>query len=217
MIDSLANFSLWGIFNWESVAVICALAYVWFAARENILCWYFALVSTAIYTLLFWNVSLLMESALNVYYLVMAVYGWWLWRDRAQDQKTPTNERRRKIHRWPLRNHLLALSGVVTISLFSGWLLNRYTGASLPYIDSFTTWAAIFTTWMVARKVLENWIYWIVIDAISIYLYLDKELYQTAGLYVLYIGFAIYGWYSWSEKLKSSEPSVQQTDSEQAV
>ena len=66
--------------GWEILAVLLALAYLWLATRENILCWYCALVSTAIYTALFWNVSLLMESALNVYYMAMAVYGWYQWR-----------------------------------------------------------------------------------------------------------------------------------------
>ena len=182
---------------WETLAVVCALAYVWLATRENILCWWFALVSTAIYTVLFWNVSLLMESALNVYYLAMAVYGWWQWQS-----VTPHHEARR-IHPWPWRWHAVALAGVIAVSACSGWLLTRYTGAALPYLDSFTTWAAVFATWLVARKVLENWLWWIVIDAISIYLYLDRGLLQTAALFALYVLFAGYGYVHWRALLAS--------------
>jgi nicotinamide mononucleotide transporter len=192
---------------WESAAVIAALAYVWLAAKENIWCWFFALVSTAIYTLLFWNVSLLMESALNIYYLLMAIYGWWQW------QGITKNHHPQEIHRWPVKRHLLAITGIVFVALASGWLLERYTGAALPYLDSFTTWAAVFTTWMVARKVLENWLYWIVIDAVSIYLYLDRELYQTAVLYLLYVGFALFGWYSWKRSMQQRLSAAEANES----
>lgn len=181
-------------FSWETVAVITSVAYVILAARENIWCWFFALITTSIYTIIFWNVSLLMESALNVYYLAMAVYGWWQWnRPEAKDQIA-------KIHQWPLRLHLPSIAGIILISATSGWLLNRYTSASLPYLDSLTTWAAVFTTWLVAKKVLENWLYWIVINSVSIYLYFTKELYQTVILFVLFVILAVYGWFSWRRK-----------------
>jgi nicotinamide mononucleotide transporter len=67
----------------------------------------------------------------------------------------------------------------------------------MPYIDSFTTWGSIITTFMVAHKVVENWLYWIVIDAISIYLYIDRELYQTVGLYSIYLILAVIGYIAW--------------------
>jgi nicotinamide mononucleotide transporter len=176
---------------WEAVAVLLGLAYVLLAARENLWCWPCALISTAIFTLVFWDVSLLMESALNLYYLLMALYGWWHWsKDKPDGQQLP-------IQVWSLRKHGLAIGSVALLTLCSGTLLLGRTSAVLPYLDSFTTWASVITTWMVARKVLENWLYWIVIDTVDIVLYLDRGLYLTVALFAFYVALAAYGWFQW--------------------
>jgi nicotinamide mononucleotide transporter len=176
---------------WEAAAVALGIAYLVLAVRENILCWYAAFVSTAIFLVLFWEVDLLMESALQVYYLVMAVYGWWQWtHGGGEDGELP-------ISRWQPRTHLLAVGAVLFVSAVSGLLLSRHTSAALPFLDSFTTWGAVLTTWMVARKLLENWLYWLVIDSVAIYLYLDRELYLTAGLFAVYLVIALFGFRQW--------------------
>ena len=144
---------------WEIIAVALGIAYLLLAMKQNILCWYAAFFSTIIFIWLFWDVSLLMDSALNVYYLIMAVYGWWQWRRGVTQPELP-------ISVWSARRHLLVIAGVIAASLVSGWLLSHYTSAAYPYWDSFTSWGAVVTTYMVARKVLENWLYWIVIDTI---------------------------------------------------
>nr|WP_143186920.1 nicotinamide riboside transporter PnuC [Microbulbifer donghaiensis] len=176
---------------WEIAAVILALAYLLLAMKEKISCWCAAFASTLIYLFLFWDVSLLMESALQVFYLVMAVYGWWQWRHHGDAQQDL------KIHRWPLRTHLLVATGVGALTVAFGYLLQTNTNAALPYLDSFTTWGAVITTYMVTRKVLENWIYWIVVDGVSIYLYLDRGLYLTALLFALYVIIVIVGFFQW--------------------
>ncbi|WP_066966531.1 nicotinamide riboside transporter PnuC [Microbulbifer sp. Q7] len=176
---------------WEVAAVLLALAYLLLAMRENILCWYAAFASTAIYLFLFWDVSLLMESALQIFYLLMAIYGWWQWRHRKSDGKTL------HIHRWSATMHLSAFAAIGVLTLVFGYLLDQYTSAVLPYLDSFTTWGAVVTTYMVTRKVLENWLYWIVIDGAAIYLYIDRELYLTALLFVLYVVLVIIGFIQW--------------------
>jgi nicotinamide mononucleotide transporter len=176
---------------WEAAAVVLGVAYLLLAMRESLWCWYAAFASTAIFLVLFWNVSLLMESALQVYYLVMAVYGWWHWRRPGGGQAELA------ISRWGGRQHLAAVAAVLLISAASGALLQLYTGAALPYLDSFTTWGSILTTWMVARKILENWLYWLVIDSVSIYLYLDRGLYLTALLFALYLVIVLFGYRKW--------------------
>jgi len=191
--DSLS----WISFQWvtfETLAVVFSIAYLLFALKENSLCWYCAFFSTAIYVWIFGDVSLYMESLLNVYYLVMAVYGWYQWR------KGGVSHQGIEISCWPLRQHGLAIASVILLSLISGYLLAHNTEAKLPYLDSFTTWGAVLTTVMVARKILENWLYWIVIDAASIYLYLDRELYQTVALFVLYVILAAVGYFSWRRR-----------------
>lgn len=137
-----------------------------------------------------------MESALNVYYLAMAIYGWWRW------TSTP-NHQPQQIHCWSINRHLVCIGTIVVLALISGFLLSRYTEAALPFLDSVTTWAAVIATYMVAQKVLENWLYWIVIDAVSIYLYLDRELYLTALLFTAYVVIAVYGWFSWKKILNA--------------
>lgn len=190
---------------WELVAVVLAIAYLWLALRENSLCWYCALASTAIYTGLFWDVSLLMESALNVYYMVMAVYGWFQWRRVSSEAKAKHNA---EIHSWPRSYHCLAWGLIILCSVISGAILASNTSAVLPYLDSLTTWGSVVTTWMVARKVLENWLYWILIDGLSIILYIDRGLYLTSLLFVGYVIIVVFGYFSWRKAMplnKSAE------------
>ena len=185
--------------GWEVVAVVLAIAYLVLAMKESIWCWHAALISTAIYTVLFWNVSLIMESALQIYYLLMAVYGWYMWR-RPKEQTQLQSAL--AVHRWSLKSHLLGLSFVAVLTLVSGYLLAANTSAAWPYLDSFTTWSSVLTTYMVARKVLENWLYWLVIDSVSIFLYLDRGLYLTALLFLVYLIICVFGFLQWSRQYR---------------
>ncbi|MEP5763223.1 MAG: nicotinamide riboside transporter PnuC [Halieaceae bacterium] len=183
--------------GWEAAAVVLGIAYLLLAVREKISCWYAAFASTLIYLFLFWDVNLLMESALQLYYLVMAVYGWWQW------QHGGNNDSTLPISRWQPRQHGLAIAAILLVSASSGYLLQEYSTAALPFLDSFTTWGAVLTTWMVARKILENWLYWLVIDSVSIYLYLDRELYLTAALFAAYIVIAVFGFLAWLKHFRT--------------
>ncbi|GLX78777.1 nicotinamide mononucleotide transporter [Thalassotalea insulae] len=180
---------------WEWLAVICALLYVLLAARENIWCWPAALVSTLIYTVIFYDVYLWMDSLLQLYYLVMAVYGWYCWQGLTQLDHQAVH-----IQRWPLHRHSKIIAALSVLSLIFGWLMANFTPTDFPYLDSATTVFAVFATYLVAQKVLENWLYWVVIDAVSIYLYLAKDLQPTALLFVLYVVMAIYGYLQWSAR-----------------
>ncbi|MFT4775824.1 MAG: nicotinamide mononucleotide transporter [Oleispira sp.] len=192
---------------WEVVAVILGVAYLVLAMRQNILCWYAALGSTAIFSWLFWDVSLVMESGLNVYYLIMAVYGWWVWRGNAEQNQVNSSEMIKavEIKSWSLSRHALIIVGIVLISLATGYGLEKNTSAALPYLDSFTTWGAVITTYMVAQKVLENWLYWLVIDTVAIYLYIDRELYLTALLMAIYVVLAVLGWFMWLKEYRQQD------------
>lgn len=181
----------------EVVAVILGIAYLVLAMRQSMLCWYAAFGSTAIFSWLFWDVSLVMESGLNVYYLIMAIYGWSVW--RGNKEKSETNV---AIKTWSLSRHALVISGVILMSLATGYGLEKNTSAALPYLDSFTTWGAVITTYMVAQKVLENWLYWLVIDTVAIYLFIDRELYLTALLMVVYVVLATIGWFMWLKEYR---------------
>ncbi len=181
------------LLTWENLAVVLAIAYLLLAMRENILCWVAALLSTAIYTVVFWNVSLVMESALNVFYMGMAVYGWMQWNRAREDDGV-------EIHTWAWLTHIRVIAAILVLTAVVGSLISG-TGAARPYVDSFTTVASVITTFMVARKVLENWLYWIVIDAVSIWLYLDRGLESTAGLFALYVVLAVVGYFQWRARV----------------
>jgi nicotinamide mononucleotide transporter len=195
---------------WEGIAVLLGVAYLVLAMRQNILCWYAAFGSTAIFSWLFWDVSLVMESGLNVYYLIMAVYGWWVWRGNKNSEKNSqlAEQEAKLIQTWSLARHGLIIGGIVLISLATGYGLEKNTTAALPYLDSFTTWGAVITTYMVAQKVLENWLYWVVIDLVAIYLYIDRELYLTALLMAIYVVLAVAGWFIWLKEFRQQEPAV---------
>ena len=179
--------------NLETLAVALGLSYLLLAMRENSLCWYCAFFSTAIYVYIFGDVSLYMESALNVYYMGMAVYGWLQW------QKGGANHSGVEIVRWTAKHHIICVLVILIASVISGYLLSVNTDARLPYLDSFTTWASVLTTVMVARKVLENWLYWIVINSVSIYLYIDRDLDQTAAMFTLYLVLSVLGYVAWKK------------------
>ncbi|MFA7554794.1 MAG: nicotinamide riboside transporter PnuC [Spongiibacteraceae bacterium] len=191
--------ALQAMIGWELVAVVLALLYLVLAMKERIECWYAAFVSTAIYIFLFWDVSLLMESALQLYYLAMAVYGWWLWRKHANADEELI------INTWPWRQHGIAIAILLLLTFISGGLLEANTSAALPYLDSFTTWGAVITTYMVTKKVLENWLYWIVIDGVSVFLYLDRGLYLTAVLFTLYVIIVIIGFLQWLPRYRQQQ------------
>ncbi len=176
---------------WETAAVLLALAYVVLAIRQNIWCWAAAIISTVIYLFLMYFAGLYMESALQLFYVAIAAYGWQKWRTGGPHHS------RLPVSVWVPGRHVLAIGTVIVLSAASGWLLDRYTAAALPYLDSFTTWAAIVTTWMAAEKVLENWIYWFVIDSVSVYLYISRELYLTAVLFVVYLVLIVFGYRAW--------------------
>ena len=138
----------------EVVAVVFAIAYLLLAIRQNIWCWLCAGISTAIYIWLFIGARLYMESVLNGFYFVMAIYGWIVWTSGRSDGHE------RPVTLWPWKRHATAITAIVIVSLFNGYLLGQHTDAVFPYIDSLTTWSAIWATFLVARKVLENWWYW---------------------------------------------------------
>ncbi len=182
----------------EAAAVVAAILYLLLAIRENIWCWLFAGISTAIYVYLFVVARLYMESALNVFYFAMAIYGFSVWyRGRTPDRQLPVTV-------WPAAVHAWAIAIIVALSFISGNLLAQFTDAEFPYIDSLTTWSAIWATFLVARKVLENWWYWLAIDIASIFIYWSRDLELTALLFVVYVIMIPFGLISWTRSYREA-------------
>ena len=180
----------------EAIAVVFAIGYLLLAIRQNIWCWLCAGVSTAIYVWLFIGARLYMESVLNGFYFVMAIYGWYFWTTgEAEDHERP-------VVAWPLKTHASAIVVILAASLVNGYLLSRYTDAAFPYIDSLTTWSAIWATFLVARKVLENWWYWLGIDMASVFIYWVRDLQLTSLLFVIYVIMIPFGLVAWSRSMR---------------
>lgn len=185
----------------ELVAVFTSLAYVILAAKKNIWCWPAAFVSTAIYTFLFYKFYLWMDSFLQVYYMGMAFYGWYCWNKTTDDFHSNSIQ----LKTYSAKTHLISITILSIVSLGVGLFMDKYTPTDFPYLDSATTVFAVFSTYLVAQKVIENWLYWIVIDAVSIYLYIEKGLTPTAFLFGVFILIAAYGYYIWRQEYKGDD------------
>ena len=191
--EILQQLQKWSVL--EGLGVAAAMAYLIFAIRQNIACWLFAGISTTIYVFLFFTARLYMESVLNIFYLAMAIYGWVSWRRGCGENAELA------VTTWPWRRHVAAMLAIVAISVTNGYLLTAYTDARFPYIDSLTTWSAFWATFLVARKVLENWWYWLVIDVASVFIYWQRDLELTALLFVVYVIMIPFGYISWRRSM----------------
>ena len=174
----------------EAAGVALAIAYLVLAIRQNILCWFAAFASSLLYMVVFFGARLYMESALQIFYAAMAVYGYTQWKYGGAEHAGI------EIATWSVRQHVLALGVIALLSGSLGWLMSR-TDAAFPFVDSFTTVAAIVTTFMVARKILENWLYWFVIDGISVLIYFARGLELTAALFIVYLVLIVVGFRRW--------------------
>lgn len=190
-MDQLTSFfSELMVLNLESIAVLFSIVYVILVARENIWCWAAAIISVSLYIFICFEAKLYAETGLQVFYLIMAVAGYFLW-------KESPNKQQLNIKELSIVNHVLILFVGIVFTLILGYVLTIYTQAKLPLLDSFTTVFSIIATFMVIKKILENWLYFIAIDLISIYLYNSRDLQQTAMLFILYTIIAFIGYYNW--------------------
>ena len=187
--------------SWEMVAVFLSVTYLLLAIKQNLWCWVAAFISTLIYTILFFDASLLMDSALNMFYLVMAIYGWYSWKYGNGINKNEELE----ITSYGLNKNLKIIGALIIVSLILGYIMANYTSADFAYLDTFTTVFAVFTTYTLTKKVLENWLYWIVIDSVSIYIYINKGFYLTAVLFAFYTVLAFIAYNNWKKEYENLE------------
>lgn len=186
----------------EWVAVALALAYVLLATRQSLWCWPAAGASGAIYLLLFARAGLTMQAALQGFYVAMSVYGWIAWR-ASHGQAGGLG-----VRAWPVRWHIAAAALVIVATLANVYVLGGDDSAFVRYADSFVAWGSVIATWMMTRKVLENWLYWIVFDLVAAALYFSQGLEATAGLFLVYIVLASRGYLAWRRDLARCDPMV---------
>jgi nicotinamide mononucleotide transporter len=192
----------WHDTSWiELIAAILAIAYVVLAIGQHIFCWIAAFVSSVLYVWVFFHAHLYMDSVLNLFYAAMAMYGFWQWRQSTAGAQPP-------IIRWPLTAHVSALALVLLLSLISSFILRRYTAAALPFLDSLEFWASIYATYLVARKVYENWHWFFVIDALCAGLYFNRRLFATMLLFCAYLVLIVIGMREWRRSLPPAHASA---------
>jgi nicotinamide mononucleotide transporter len=178
----------------ELTAAALAVLYLILAIQQRLSCWLAAFISSCLYVWVFFHARLYMESVLNVFYAAMAVYGFWQWqRGRGGAALAVT--------RWPIARHARALLGVLALSVVNSFFLARFTPAASPFVDSMVTWSSVFGTFLVARKVYENWYWWLVIDSVSLCLSFTRHLYVTVLLFALYLIFIVLGMREWRRSM----------------
>ena len=186
-------------FNWsviECVAVFFSILYVILATQESIWCWGAAVISVSLYIYICFSAQLYAETGLQVFYLLMAFYGYYIWNKKKQSLQ---------ISEWSIGKHLFIITIGAILTFLLGFFISIYTSAKMPIIDSFTTVFSVFATYMVVKKILGNWLYWIVIDIVSIYLYYSRDLHLTSLLFIAYTIIAITGYLSWIKKAEIDE------------
>jgi nicotinamide mononucleotide transporter len=180
----------------ELTAAVLAMAYLLLAIRQRLSCWFAAFVSSCLYVWVLFTARLYMESVLYAFYAAMAIYGFWQWQRGKRGAALA-------VTRWPMARHAGALLGVIALSVVSWFFLRRFTPAAWPFVDSMVAWSSVFATFLVARKVYDNWHWWLVIDSLSLCLYFTRHLYVTTLLFGMYLVLIAVGMREWRRSLPS--------------
>ena len=181
----------------EIFGVITGILYVILEVKQNRLLWPLGIITSAIYIYVFFTGKFYADMGLQVYYVLISIYGWYFWsRGGAKYEQGEIPVVRIN------RQQLILLVLTFIVSWAGIWfVLDRYTDSTVPLGDSFTTALAIVATWMLTRKIIEQWFLWIIANVVSIGLYIYKGLYPTVILYVVYAGMAVYGYVEWKRSM----------------
>lgn len=186
----------------ENLAVIFSIGFVIFNAKGKIISWPLGIIGSALYIWVFITAKIYGDALLQFFYVLMGIYGWVQWRSAIKnDDVLPIISAK--------LSHLLKylLIGLILVPIF-GFLLDNRTDSDIPYWDAFTTVFSFIATFMMAKKILENWLFWIVIDLICIFIYAFKGLNSTVLLFVIYTLMAVYGFINWKLMLKKQKQNA---------
>lgn len=179
----------------EGIAVFTGLLSVWYAKKENLLVYPTGIVSVLIYVYICFTAGIYADAGINFFYFIMSVYGWYKWtRKDLNDHNIPISVN-------PVKQQFLFLSATIVFFVILVFILKKYTNSTVPYLDSATTAIFIIGMWLMALKKIENWIYWIVGDFISIPMFFYKGLVLTSFQYTVFLILAILGYIEWQKKL----------------
>lgn len=182
----------------ELAAAVITLAGVFFTARARIIGWVFGIAGSALYVLVCYNYQLYAETVLQLFYVVMGFYGWWKWMQKGDERIALS------ISRMPVRVAVFSALVILAGTLITGRLLDMYSDTDVPYPDAAMGMAGLVITWQMARKYLQNWLWWIVADVLNSFLFVYKTLYATAVLYIILAILAAYGYIKWKKELNAT-------------
>lgn len=175
----------------EATGVVTGILCVYLAAKNVIWNWPFAIISVAIYIIIFFEAKLYADMGLQFYFLAMNSYGWYFW------SRKPKSTKKVPVIRITQKEILLSIIGIILFTAILGFLLKKGTDAAFPFIDSFCTACSLVAQVFLARKILENWLIWVFVDVIYVIVYTAKHLHLTAGVYALYFVIAALGYRDW--------------------
>jgi nicotinamide mononucleotide transporter len=182
----------------EWLGTITGALCVYLAAKENVLNWPIAIISVSIYIYIFYNAKLYGDTILQFYFLATCIYGWYYW----TFGETTNLAAERKVSTLSNKNWLVIIVLQIVLSVAVGYLLDIKTDTDVPYIDGFCTVGSFIAQYLLTRKILENWIIWIMVDIVYIPLYIHKNLLATAVLYFIFLFIAAKGYIDWRKSMK---------------
>lgn len=195
----------------EIIGTITGLIYLWLEYRASIYLWIASIIMPAIYLIVYYDAGLYADFGINIYYLIIAIYGWAAWRYgfKLFSKNNSTNRGQLPISHTPRQMWWRIGFVYITLQAIIVWILYSFTDSNVVWADSFTTALSIIGMWMLARKYIEQWWVWLVVNMASVGLYLYKELYFTAALYALYAAIVVLGYKKWKQLMASDNNGLQ--------
>ena len=188
----------------ESIGLISGLLCVWLLIRQNVWTFPIGLIYAVVSVLVFMQVRLYADVLLSGYYVIMNGYGWYYWLNRGERTDTDV-----LAITFTPRRLLLPLIAVTAAATFGmGWFFDTQTDAALPYWDAATTCMSFAAMWMTARKYIDNWIVWLIVDVMATVIYLIKGIELYAVLYAVYLAMAVMGWRTWQRSMSLASSSA---------
>jgi nicotinamide mononucleotide transporter len=183
----------------EIVAVIAGFAYLYCTIKQYIWLWVWGTLSSLLYVYVFYSSVFYAGAVLQLYYVCISIYGYWFWyknRNRADNEEDTL-----RVNRAGTQKLIVLIAIIAVISIITGIFLKKFTNSIVPFSDAFTFAGGIVATWMLTRKFIEHWLFWLVIDSFSVVLYFRQKLHLTAILYFVYLVMAVVGYFQWKKSI----------------